>query len=146
MIINRVVERRKYQTAVTPPPSPKKMEASTLSSPRRSSFQNHPPPITRILPFRKISHPPTLPTNRSSQVFLIDSNATVKLSSVNTIHVKQLHNVGFFIFKFTLTYMLHNVYINEIHARQFLYISLYHRESFSHAFNFFIVSKGILHV
>ena len=29
-----------------------------------------------------------------------------------TIHVKQQHNVGFFIFKFTLKYMLQNVYIN----------------------------------
>ena len=30
-------------------------------------------------PFLKIPHPPTLPTNRSSQVFLINGNATVKL-------------------------------------------------------------------
>ena len=30
-----------------------------------------------------------------------------------------------FIFKFTLKYMLENVYINKIHARQCLYISLY---------------------
>ena len=50
-------------------------------------FENHPPP-----PFLKISHPPscppTLPANPSSQVFLINRNATVKLSSINTIHVK----------------------------------------------------------
>ena len=67
-------------------------------------------------PFLKISHPPTLPTNRSSQVFLINRNVTVKLSSMNTIHVKQEHNVGFSIFKFTLKYMLGNVYGNEIHV------------------------------
>ena len=53
--------------------------------------------------------PLILSTNQASQVFLINRNATVKLSSVNTIHVKQ-HNVGFFIFKFTLKYMLGDVY------------------------------------
>ena len=46
---------------------------------------SHPPPPP----------PPTLPTNQSSQVFLIDRNPTVKLSSMNTIHVKQQHNVDF---------------------------------------------------
>ena len=39
----------------------------------------------------------------------------LKLSSTNTIHVKQQHKVGFFIFKFTIKYMLGNVYINKIH-------------------------------
>ena len=102
------------------------------------------PPPTQFL---KIPHPPTLLANPSSQVFLINRNATVKLSSINTIHVKQQHNIGFFIFKFTLKYMLGNVYINKIHARQCLYIiSLYCREGFSHPFNFFVVSKGILHI
>ena len=110
------------------------------------TFQNH-PPITRIpLPFRKIPYLPTLPVNWSSQVFLITRNATVKLSSINTTHVKPQHTVVFFIFKFTLKYMLGNVYINKIHARQCLYISLYCREGFSHPFNFFVVSKGILHI
>ena len=55
-------------------------------------------------PFVKIAHPPHPPTllaNRSSQVFLINRNETVKLSSINTINLKQ-HNFGFFIFKFTL--------------------------------------------
>ena len=68
-------------------------------------FQNH-SPITRIChppPFLKILHSPTSPANLSSQVFLFNRNATVKLSSINTIHVKQKHNVGFFIFKFTLS-------------------------------------------
>ena len=51
-----------------------------------------------------------LPTNRPSQVFVINRNATAKLNSINTIHIKQ-HNVGFFIFTFTLKYMLRNVYI-----------------------------------
>ena len=72
-------------------------------------------------------------------------NATVKLSAINTIHVKQQHNIGFFIFKSTLKYMLGNVYVNKIDARQCLYIvSLYCREGFSNSFNFFFVSKGIL--
>ena len=54
---------------------------------------------------------------------------------MNTIHVKQQHNVGFFIFKFFPKFMLDNVYINKIHARQCLsIISLYCREGFSHAF------------
>ena len=98
----------------TPPPLP--------------PFQNN-PPITRI------PHPPTLPANPSSQVYLINKNATVKLSSINTIHVKQQHNVGFFNFKFTLKYMLGIIYIIKIHARKCLYISLYSREGFSHPFN-----------
>ena len=77
--------------------------------------------ITRIPPFLKILHFPTLPANRSFQVFLINRNATKKLSSINTIHVKQQNNVGFFIFNFTLkqmpvifiliNYILGNVYI-----------------------------------
>ena len=46
-----------------------------------------------------------------------------------------------------IKYMLGNVYINKIHARQRLYrISLYCKDGFSHAFNFFVVSKEILHV
>ena len=49
-----------------------------------------------------------LPTNQPSQIFLINKNATVKLSSINAILVKQ-YSVGFFIFKFTLKYMLGNV-------------------------------------
>ena len=67
-------------------------------------FQNH-PPITRITLFLKIPPSPTLPANWSSQVFHINKNATVKLSSINTIHVKEHNNVGFFIFKFFLKYM-----------------------------------------
>ena len=104
------------------------------------------PPITRILPFLKIPHAPSpLPSNPSFQVFLINRNATVKLTSINTIHIKQQHNVCFFISKFTLKYMLGNVYTNKMHARQCLYIiSLYCREGVSHSFNFFVVSKGIL--
>ena len=106
------------------------------------------PPITRISPsFLKIPHAPTLLAEQSSQIFFINKNATVKLSLINTIHVKQQCKVGFFIFKFTLKYMLGNVYINTIHARQCSYIiSLYCREIFSHSFNFFVVSKGILHI
>ena len=81
-----------------------------------------PPPSTLLgyLHFLKSSIP-TLPANRSFQVFLINRNATKKLSSINTIHVKQQNNVGFFIFNFTLkqmpvifiliNYILGNVYI-----------------------------------
>ena len=38
---------------------------------------------------------------------------TVKLCSMNTIHAKQQHKIGFFIFKFTQKYMLGNVYVNK---------------------------------
>ena len=83
------------------------------------------PPHFKIIPhywdsplFLKITHPPTLLANRSSQVFLFNRNATVKLSSINTIHVKQQHSAGFFIFKFTLKYMLGNFDINKIHVTQ----------------------------
>ena len=110
------------------------------------SFQNY-SPVTRIHSFLKIPHPPTLSANPSSQVFLTNRNTTVKLSSINTIHVKQQHNVGFFIFKFTPKFMLGNVYINKIHVRHCLYIiRLYCREGFFHSLNFFFASKGILHI
>ena len=77
-------------------------------------------PITRIPHFLKscILH---ITDKSVIPVFLIDRNATVKLSSINTIHVNQQHNVSFFVIKFTLKYMLH-VYINKIHAKQCLYI------------------------
>ena len=53
-----------------------------------------------------------------------------KFTLITEIQVKfnkyYLCNVGFFIFKFTLKYMLGNGYINKKHARQYLYIiSLY---------------------
>ena len=97
-------------------------------------FQNH-RPITRIPPFQ-IGYPK----------FSLLTEMQLKLSSVNSIQLKQQHNVGFLIFKVTLKYMLSNGYIDEIHARQCLCIMcLYCREGFSHAFNFFVVSKGILH-
>ena len=96
-------------------------------------------------PFLKISPPhppfPILLANQSSQVFLINKNETVKLCSINTVHVKQHHNDGFFIFKFTLKCMLGNAYINKIHAGQCLYRSLYCREGFSNP-----LSKEILHI
>ena len=63
------------------------------------------PPLLGLPYFLKSPHPPTLPANWSSQVFHINKNATVKLSSINTIHVKEHNNVGFFIFKFFLKYM-----------------------------------------
>ena len=70
--------------------------------------------------FLKIPPSPHLTNKLASQVFLINRNETVKLSSLNTIPVKQKHNVGFFIFTFTLKYMLGNIWINKIHARQCL--------------------------
>ena len=107
-----------------------------------SYFKIIPPLLESIpsrLPFLEILHPPTLLVNWSSQV-------TVKLSSINTLHVKQQHKVGFFIFKFNLKYMPGNVYIDKIHASQCLYIRLCCREGFSHPFNFFVISKGILYI
>ena len=80
------------------------------------------PPLLGSTYFLKSPMPPTLPVNRSSQVFLININATVKLKWLNTIHVKQQHNKSFFIFKFTLKYILGNISINKIHARQSLYV------------------------
>ena len=51
-----------------------------------------PPKKNRIPQFLKIPIPPpippTLPANQSFQVFLINRNATMKLGSINTIHVK----------------------------------------------------------
>ena len=76
------------------------------------------------------------PASRPPLVFLNNRNATVKLlSSINATHVKQRHNVGFFTFKFTLKYMLGNVYI----TLYCLYVN-------SSAFNFCVVSQSILHV
>ena len=118
------------QRSINLPPSPtSKSFPSLLGSPHFLKF-----PI------------PTLPANQSFQVFLINRNATVKLSSITTIHLKQQHNICFFIFKFTLKYILGNIYINKVHARQCLKICLYCREGFSHPFSFFVVSKGILYV
>ena len=94
---------------------------------------------------------PTLPTSGPSQGFLINTNATVKLGSINTITEKEQHNVGFFFFKLTIKYMLGNVYVNKIHARRCLYKiharrSLCYKEGCSHTFNFLVVFKGIFHV
>ena len=98
-----------FKSLITLPQSVK--EISTLL------IQNY-PFITRIPLLNLLTSPipPTLPANASSQFSLINSNATVELSSINTIHVKQQHNVGFLIFKFNLKYMLGNVYINKIHT------------------------------
>ena len=75
--------------------------------------------------------------------FSLLTEMQLKLNSINTLHVKQQHNVGFFLFNFTLKFMLGNVYINEIHARQCLHIiSLYCRKGFPHPFNLFVVSKA----
>ena len=48
----------------------------------------------------------------------------LKLSSISTIHVKQQHTVGPFHFQVHCKYMVGNVYINKIHTRLCLYISL----------------------
>ena len=111
------------------------------TSPISKSF----PQLLRYSVFLKIRHPPTLLVNRSSQVFLINRNATVKLSPINTIHVKQQHYIGFSIFKFTLKYMLGNVYVNKIHARQCFYIISPYCRGFPHPFHFVVISKGIIY-
>ena len=118
------------------------------------SVKGYQPPNFKIIPrllgsprFLKIPPlPHTLLVNQSPQFFLINRNATVKLSSINIIHVKQQHNISFSIFKFTLKYMLGNVYVNKIHVRQCLYIISSFCRGFPHSFNFFVVSKGIIHV
>ena len=90
----------------------------------------HSPPISKSSLFLKTFYPPSLLANWSSHFFLINRNHTVKLSSINTIYEKQQHNFNFFIFKFTLKYMLGNVYINTVHARNVYIISSYCREVF----------------
>ena len=47
-------------------------------------------------PFVKFSHFTTLPANQLNQVSLINRNTTVKYSPINTIHIKQQHNLVFF--------------------------------------------------
>ena len=88
-----------------------------------SHFKIFPPLLESTPPSHLLKSPipPTLLTNRSSQVLLINRNATMKLSSIHIICVKQQDIVCFFIFKFTLKQMVGNVYINKIHARQCLY-------------------------
>ena len=94
---------------------------------------------------RKIPYFPTLLVNWSYQVLLSSRNATVKLSSINIIHLKQQYKNGFSIFKLTLKYLLGNVFVHKIHAREFLYIISSFCRGFPHSFNFFAASKGIFH-
>ena len=101
----------------------------------------HSPPISKSSLFLKSFYPPSLLANWSSHFFLINRNHTVKLSSINTIYEKQQHNFNFFIFKFTLKYMLGNVYINTIHARQCLYNKFILQGSFSILSNFSLYPK-----
>ena len=62
----------------------------------------------------------------------------LKLSSINTIYVKQQRNADFFIFNFTLKYMLGNLYIKVyIVGKVFPILSislLYPKESFTSNF------------
>ena len=91
-----------------------------------------PPPHPPIF---KNTSSPTSPENRLYQVSLL-----TEMQLLTNIHVTQQHNLGFFIFKSTLAYILSNVYINEIYARQCLYImSICFREGIP------IISEGILH-
>ena len=106
------------------------------------SVKGYQPLISKSCSILKITHSsPPYRLIGHNQVFLIDRNVTVKLSSIKTIHVKLQHNVGFLNFKDTLKYMLVNVYMNKMNVRKWLYTG-----GFFHAFNFFVVSKGILHV
>ena len=57
-------------------------------------------------PYQQISHPNfSLLKKCSCEIKFYKNELNLN------IHVKQQHNVGFFIFKFTLKYMLGNVYI-----------------------------------
>ena len=56
-----------------------------VSSP--TPIQNYPSPISENPPSPPSPPPPTLLANPSSQALLINRNSTVKLSSINTIHV-----------------------------------------------------------
>ena len=56
-------------------------------------YQPSPPPHFKIIPPHY--QDPTLPANPSSQVFPMDRNATVKLSSINTSYVKQNKTLAF---------------------------------------------------
>ena len=105
------------------------------------SVKGYQPPLPLLpgslhRPFLKILHPPTLPKNQLTQAFLIDRNAIAKLSSMNIIHVKQQHNVGFFSFKFTVKYILDDVYINKIHASKCFYNKLILQGRFFPCFQF----------
>ena len=72
-------------------------------------FAGKPALIIVIVP--KIPYSTTLLVNWSYQDFLINGNPTVKLSSINIIHVKEQHKIGFSIFKLTLKYLLGNVFV-----------------------------------
>ena len=67
-----------------------------------------PPPYFKIIPLitrspHFLKFPiPHLTGKSALPSFLINRNKTVKLISINVIHVKQEHNVCFFIFKFSL--------------------------------------------
>ena len=90
------------------------------------SLKGYQPLISKSCSILRITHPsPPYRLIGHNQVFLIDRNVTVKLSSIKTIHVKLQHNVGFLIFKYTLKYMLVNVYINKMNIRKWLYIISY---------------------
>ena len=110
-------------------------------------FLNHPPPIIRIPSYFVKSPIHPFYWQISLPKFSSLPEMQLKLSSINIIHAKHQHNVGFFIWKFIVKFMPGNVYVNKIHARQCLYmISLYCREDFPHSFNFFVFSKGMLQV
>ena len=96
-------------------------------SPPPPPFQNH-PTITRIPPILKI--PPHL---------------TGKLV-IPSFPYQQKCNCEIKFNKFTLKYMLGDVYVNKIHARQCLYIISSICRGFPNPFNFLVVSKGIHHV
>ena len=66
-------------------------------------FQNHPPlPVLGSPHFLKSPISPPSQQISHPKFSFINKNATVELSSINTIHVKQQHNVDFLIFKFSL--------------------------------------------
>ena len=65
---------------------------------------------------------------------------------MNTMHVKQQHNVGFAIFKFTLKHIL-DVFIDKIHDRQCLYYKFILKGRFFLCFQFLCcIQRNLSHL
>ena len=83
-------------------------------------FKIIPPLLGSPPPFLNIRHPPPYRQIVHHKFSLLIEMQPVKLSSINTIHVKQQHNVGFFIIKFILKRMLGNVFVNKTCLAMFI--------------------------
>ena len=77
-------------------------------------FQNNTLSVTGYHPPISKCPPPPPSIIRISRFLKFPiSSPYQQMPNLNTIHVKQQSSVGFLIFKFTLKYMLGNVYINK---------------------------------